>query len=54
MVYESKTSFSYRIARCAGYQGACCPVIDQAGSEKLATGNKYISVKRVVYLRSEK
>ena len=27
-------------------------MIDQAGTEKLATGNKYISVKRVVNLRS--
>ena len=50
---SQKTSFSYRIARRTGYQGARCPVIDQAGNEKLATGNKYISVEHVVNLRSD-
>jgi len=49
-----KTNFSYRIARRAGYQGARCPVIDQAGNEKWATGNTpiHIHARHVVNLRS--
>ena len=45
---SQKTNFSYSIACRAGYQGAHYPVIDQAGTEKLATGNTCISVKHVV------
>ena len=48
-----KANFSYRIARRAGDQGACCPVIDQAGNDKLATGNIHINVRHVVNLRSD-
>ncbi|XP_063593072.1 uncharacterized protein LOC134770132 [Penaeus indicus] len=42
----TKNQNSYHIARCMGHQGARCPVGNQAGGDKYATG------KRTVNLRS--